>query len=48
MEVVSQLEISLRQSFVTRRQRDQLYTAAEELARMLSGLRNALLGGREQ
>jgi four helix bundle protein len=43
MEVVSQAEASRRQSFLTREQRDELYAAAEELARMLSGLRNSLL-----
>ena len=48
MEVVSQTEVSLRQSFLTRQQRDDLYAAAEELARMLSGLRHSLLGGRDK
>jgi four helix bundle protein len=46
MEVVSQTEVAFRQSYLARKQRDGIYAAAEELARMLSGLRNSLLGTR--
>jgi four helix bundle protein len=44
MEVVSQLRISLRQSFIDEKNHNNLYRAAEELARMLSGLRTSLVG----
>jgi four helix bundle protein len=43
MEVVSQLQIAFRQSFVAAEARDELYASAEELARMLSGLKASLL-----
>ena len=43
MEVVSQLQIAFRQSFVAAEARDELYKNAEELARMLSGLKASLL-----
>ncbi len=43
MEVVSQAEVALRQSFLDQKMRDSPYQRAEELARMLSGLRNSLL-----
>ena len=43
MEVVSQAQIAFRQSFLGQADRDQLYGRAEELARMLSGLRTSLL-----
>ncbi len=44
MEVVSQMQIAHRQARVTQTERDDLYTRAEELARMLSGLKASLLG----
>ena len=43
MEVVSQLQIAFRLSFVVAEVRDELYESAEELARMLSGLKASLL-----
>lgn len=43
MEVVSQTEVALRRSFLPTEQRDRVYSAADEVARMLSGLRTALL-----
>ncbi len=43
MEVVSQGRIAMRQSFLPTEAHDELYQHAEELARMLSGLRNSLL-----
>jgi len=43
MEVVSQLEVSVSQQVLPREKRDELYAAAEEIARMLSGLRAFLL-----
>ncbi|HUG67147.1 MAG TPA: four helix bundle protein [Pirellulaceae bacterium] len=43
MEVVSQGQIAVRQSFLKTASHDELYLHAEELARMLSGLRNSLL-----
>jgi four helix bundle protein len=43
MEVVSQLQIAFRQSFVAAEVRDELYESAEELARLLSGLKASLL-----
>lgn len=43
MEVVSQTEVALRQSFLPSEQRDCVYSSADEIARMLSGLRVALL-----
>ena len=43
MEVVSQGQIAVRRSFLTTAHHDELYLHAEELARMLSGLRNSLL-----
>jgi len=42
-ECVSQTTISRRQSFVSEAQYQQIYHAAEELGRMLSGLRRSLL-----
>ena len=42
MEVVSQSQIALRRNLLTQEQRNTLYTRAEELSRMLSGLRAAL------
>ena len=42
METVSQLCVSLRQDFVTREQFDAATALADEVARMLSGLRNRL------
>ncbi|MCH7704545.1 MAG: four helix bundle protein [Planctomycetes bacterium] len=44
MEVVSQLRLSLRQSFLKENDHNELYQIAEELARMLSGLRKSLIG----
>ena len=43
MEVVSQTQVAFRQSFLNDDDRGVLYIAAEELARMLSGLRASLL-----
>jgi four helix bundle protein len=43
MEVVSQLQVAFRQSLVEQRERDDLYSRAEEVARMLSGLKASLL-----
>ena len=42
MEVVSQSQIALNQEFLNQPDRDDLYARAEELARMLSGLRSSL------
>jgi len=44
MEVVSQSRIALRQSFMSGKNANDLYNTAEELARMLSGLRSHLEG----
>ena len=43
MEAVSQLQICLRQSLVDTSVHEELYGNADELARMLSGLRASLL-----
>ena len=43
MEVVSQARIAARQSFLRTDDHNDLYRRAEELARMLSGLKNSLL-----
>ena len=43
MEIVSQAQIAFRQSFLTHDKRDDLYQGADELARMLSGLKASLL-----
>ncbi len=45
MEVVSQAEIAQRQNFLSTEHRNELNGKAEELARMLSGLRTKLLTG---
>ena len=42
MEVVSQAQVACHQSFLQEHDRDGLYSKAEELARMLSGLRASL------
>jgi four helix bundle protein len=42
METISQLHLAHRQSLVSEAQQTSLYAAAEELARMLSGLRSRL------
>jgi four helix bundle protein len=42
-EVVSQSVIGLRQGFLSKASYDQLYAAAEEQSRMLSGLRRSLV-----
>jgi four helix bundle protein len=42
MEVVSQMRIAYRQSFLPEQDSKDLYNKAEELARMLSGLRASL------
>ncbi len=42
MEVVSQAQVAFRQSILQQPDRDDLYARAEELARMLSGLRSSL------
>lgn len=44
MEVVSQSRIASQQSFLDPQQFQQIYDAADELARMLSALRTKLLG----
>ena len=44
MEVVSQAMIAFRQTFLTEESLKMLYDNAEELARMLSGLRSRLRG----
>ena len=43
MEVVSQSQIALNQEFLKQPARNEIYTRAEELARMLSGLRSSLI-----
>lgn len=43
-EVVSQATISKRQGFLSESDYTTIYMAAEELSRMLSGLRRALIG----
>ncbi len=43
MEVTSQAQVAVNQSFLRVQTRDELYQRAEELARMLSGLRSSLL-----
>jgi four helix bundle protein len=43
MEVVSQSQLALNQEFLKQSARDEIYARAEELARMLSGLRSSLL-----
>ncbi len=43
MEVISQLQICLRQSMLDKSIHEELYGSADELARMLSGLRASLL-----
>ncbi len=43
MEVVSQAQVALRRAFLPSEARDELYERAEELARMLSGPKSALL-----
>ncbi|MCH7989619.1 MAG: four helix bundle protein [Planctomycetes bacterium] len=45
MEVVSQAQIAHRQRFLSVEDRNALNQQAEELSRMLSGLRNKLLSG---
>ena len=43
MEVVSQANIAIRQSFLSPDQLEQLKQTGDQLARMLSGLRSSLL-----
>jgi hypothetical protein len=43
MEVISQSHIALSEESLSQIGRDGIYTRAEELARMLSGLRSSLL-----
>jgi len=43
MEVVSQVQVACHQAFLKPVERDSLYVKAEELARMLSGLKVSLL-----
>lgn len=43
LEVISQLQTAHQLAYVTRIKRDETYHQAEELARMLSGLKAALL-----
>ena len=45
MEVLSQAQIAQRQGFLSTEDRNELNRKAEELARMLSGLRTKLLSG---
>jgi four helix bundle protein len=45
MEVVSQAQIAERQNFLSTEDRNKLNLSAEELVRMLSGLRTKLLSG---
>ena len=45
MEIVSQTHIALQQGFLSQSEFEELYQQAEELSRMLSGLRNKLLSG---
>lgn len=42
MEVVPQMQVAVNQSLLPTATRDELYQRAEELARMLSGLRTSL------
>ncbi len=42
MEVVSQTQVAVRQTLLEQQTRNNLYQRAEELARMLSGLRSSL------
>jgi four helix bundle protein len=44
MEVVSESRIASRQSFLVQSQFEQIYSDAEKIGRMLSGLRNTLTG----
>ncbi len=44
MEVVSQLRVGLHQSFLKEKEHNEIRQNAEELARMLSGLRKSLVG----
>ena len=46
MEVVSQAQVAFRQSILQEPDRNDLYARAEELARMLSGLRSSLTRNR--
>jgi four helix bundle protein len=46
MEVVSQPTLAKRQRFITQNDHQTVYNEAEELARMLSGLRSTLLRDR--
>lgn len=46
MEVVSQMQVAVRQSFLQTEMRHELYQRAEEPTRMLSGLRSSLLHAR--
>lgn len=48
MEVVSQARVALRQEFLKQAEQDALSAKAEEVARMLSGLRASLLRSKEQ
>ena len=43
MEVVSQMQVAHRQAWLTQGERDDMYAQAEELARMLSGLKASLV-----
>ncbi len=42
MEVISQTQVAVRRTFLEQQTRNKLYERAEELARMLSGLRSSL------
>jgi four helix bundle protein len=43
MECVSQSHVARRQTFLERAAFEQMYESADQLARMLSGLRNSML-----
>lgn len=43
-EVVSQIRIALNESLLSQKQHDEIYAAAEEQSKMLSGLRRSLIG----
>ncbi len=45
MEVISEAFVAKRQGFMTEPEFDKVYSLAEEIARMLSSLRNKLLSG---
>jgi four helix bundle protein len=48
MEVLSQMHVACRQTWLTPEERAELFAKAEELARMLSGLKASLLRAKPQ